>query len=80
MENSPEFYRGVYQAILGEEPRVTDPVAREDVVFYRLGELVDEEILTPDESMECWTQYVSQTRPDTVVIHLGQTVSKPFYE
>lgn len=80
MENSPEFYRGMIQAILGEEPHVKDPIAREDAIFYRLGELADENAISEREATECWHQYIGQTRPDVRVIHLGETIAKPFYE
>ena len=79
MEQSPDFYRGMIQAILAEEP-CRDPIAREDAIFYRLGELADENAISEREATECWHQYISETRPDTVVVHLGQTVSRPFYE
>ena len=75
-----EFYKGIHQAILAEEPHVTDPIAREDNIFYRLGELVDENALTEQESWECWTQYIESVRPDVRVVHLGRTVSGAFYE
>lgn len=80
--NKYEFYRGMYQAILGEEPHVTDPIAREDTVFYRLGELVEENAITSDEAFDCFNQYILSVRPDVKVIHLGQVISKQarFYE
>lgn len=79
MEQSPDFYRGMIQAILAEEP-CRDPIAREDAIFYRLGELADENAISEREATECWHQYISETRPDTKVIHLGQTVRGAFYE
>lgn len=84
---SNQFYKGMIQAILGEEPHVTDPIAREDIMFYRLGELCSEEndeppIITQQEAMECWLQYIHSVRPDVRVIHLGQVISERarFYE
>ena len=57
-----EFYTGMIQAILAETPHETDPIAREDAVFYRLGELAmgDDPVITDQESMECWAQYIQQ--------------------
>jgi hypothetical protein len=79
MEN---FYKGMLQAIQGEGNFPKDPIAAEDEIFYRLGELVDENAITAEESMECWTQYIQSVRPDVRVIHLGQTISERsrFYE
>lgn len=79
MENSPEFYRGMIQAILAEEPH-RDPIAREDAIFYRLGELADENAISEREATECWYQYIAETRPDVRVVHLGRTVRGAFYE
>ena len=81
MEQSPEFYRGMIQAILAEEP-CRDPIAREDAVWFRLNDLVEENALTTDEAQECFSQYILSQRPDVKVIHLGQYVSKKarFYE
>ncbi len=75
-----QFYTGLLQGMMGEGNFPTDPVAREDEIYWRLGELVEENAITEEESMGCWMQYINQTRPDTVVIHLGRTVAKPFYE
>lgn len=80
-----ETYTGIIQAILAENPHEKDPIAREDAIFYRLGELCCEDshqppLLTEAEAMECWVQYIGQVRPDVHIVHLGQTVCKPFYE
>lgn len=79
-----DFYRGMIQAILAETPHETDPIAREDNVFYRLGELAmgDDPVITDREAMECWEQYIQSTRPDAKVIHIGEVVSERarFYE
>ena len=75
------FYKGMYQAILAEEPNL-DPIAREDAVWYRLNDLVDENAITTDEAQECFGQYIESVRPDVRVIHLGQVISERarFYE
>ena len=77
-----DFYRGLIQGMVGEKGFPQDPIAAEDEIFYRLGELVDENAITAEESMECWTQYIQQTRPDVRVIHLGEVISERarFYE
>lgn len=74
-----QFYKGMVQAIIAEEPH-QDPIAREDSIWYRLNDLVEENAITVDEAQECFGQYIQSVRPDVRVIHLGQTVSKPFYE
>lgn len=81
MENKP-LYTGMIRSIMGEQGFPKDPIDAEDEMFYRLGELVDEDAITAEESMECWTQYIQGVRPDVRVIHLGQTISERarFYE
>jgi len=80
MMETNDFYRGLIQGMVGEQGFPRDPIAAEDEVFYRLGELVEENAISDKEAMECWQQYIQQVRPYFRVIHLGQTVSKPFYE
>lgn len=82
-----ETYIGIIQSILAENPHEKDPIAREDAIYFRLGELCSEEcyqppLLTEAESMECWTQYIQSVRPDVRVIHLGEVISERarFYE
>lgn len=77
-----QFYKGMIQAILGEEPHVTDPIAREDAIWYRLNDLAEENAITTDEAQECFNQYIHSVRPDVRVIHLGQVISERarFYE
>jgi len=78
MEQSPDFYRGRIQAIVGEQGFPQDPVLAEDEIFYRLGELASGEdpVITSDEAFGCFNQYIESQRPDAVVIHLGEFVSK----
>lgn len=81
MQTNP-FYTGMIQGMVGEQGFPKDPIAAEDEIFYRLGELVDENAITAEESMECWTQYIQSVRPDVRVIHLGEVISERarFYE
>lgn len=75
------FYKGLIQGMTGGEGFPKDPIAAEDELFYRLGELVADQAITEDESMECWGQYIKSVRPDTHVIHLGKlSIPKAFYE
>jgi hypothetical protein len=79
-----ESYTRIIQSILAENPHETDFIAQEDEVFYRLGELCSDDlhpaILTEEEAMDCWTQFVQETRPDVRIVHLGEIIARPFYE
>lgn len=81
-ENSPEFYRGMIQAMVGERGFPKDPIQAEDEIFYRLGELAsgDDPLISEREATECWHQYIGETRPDARIVHLGETVRGAFYE
>lgn len=77
-----DFYKGVIQGIVGERGFPQDPTQAEDDIFWRLGELASgkDPVITDEEALECWTQYIQSVQPDARVIHLGQTVARPFYE
>lgn len=83
-ENTPEFYRGMIQAIMGERGFPKDPIQAEDEIFYRLGELAsgDNPIISEREATECWKQYIGEEPPNIRIKHLGEIVSKEarFYE
>jgi hypothetical protein len=70
------------QGIVGERGFPKDPILAEDEIFYRLGELASgkDPVITTDEAFDCFNQYIESTRPDAKVIHLGEFVSRPFYE
>ena len=77
---SNQFYQGLIQGILGQE-NPTDPIAREDAVWYRLNELTDENAISPDEAVGAFEHFIKQERPDVTIIRLGQAaISNPFYE
>ena len=77
-----DLYKGMIQGMVGEQGFPKDPIDAEDEIFYRLGELVDDNAITAEEAMECWLQYIHSVRPDVRVIHLGQVISERarFYE
>jgi len=77
---SNQFFHGMIQAIRGEGDFPKDPISAEDEMFYRLGELTEDNTISEQEAIDCFAQYIKSVRPDVRVIHLGQTVSKPFYE
>ena len=82
LENTP-LYNSQYhivQSIVGEQGFPQDPIAAEDELFYRLGELVDENALTSDEAFEVYASYIESQRPDARIIHLGERVARPFFE
>ena len=68
------FYKGMIQGIVGERGFPQDPVQAEDEVFWRLGELASghDPVITDEEALECWQQYIQSVRPDTHVVHLGE--------
>lgn len=80
MMETNDFYRGLIQGMVGEQGFPRDPIAAEDEIFYRLGELVDENAITAEEGQECFNQYLRQSRNVARVTHLGQIISRPFYE
>ena len=79
MDSNP-LYTGIIRTMTGERGFPKDPITAEDEVYFRLGELVEENAITEAEGMECWTQYIQSVRPDVRVTHLGETVARPFYE
>ena len=83
-EHSPDwnsnFYRQVQQTIQCEEYYPQDDTAQEDFMFDRLCELVEENVIGSAEAQDCFNDWILRRRPDTIVIHLGQTVARPFYE
>ncbi len=62
----------IIQSIQGEYHyrNCTENVGREDELFYRLGELVEEGILTADEAQECFDDFIKSLYPDTTIVHI----------
>lgn len=57
------------------------PHAQEDYMLDRLYEIDEENGLPYNvDPHDLFMTWISKRRPDTKVIHLGETVSKPFYE
>jgi len=57
------------------------PHCQEDYMWYRLNDLEDDNHLPNNTTaFDLFAGWIVSRRPATKVIHLGQTVSKPFYE
>lgn len=74
------FLSGIFQAIRCEEHCPRDPVSQEDYVFDRLCELMEEQQIDASDAQDALNAYLAYVRPDARVVHLGEIVSRPFYE
>lgn len=68
LENDPEY-------------PVYPPHFQEDYVWYRLNDMEDHNALPYDyTAYELYSGWIQKRLPDAKIIHLGNIVSKPFYE
>lgn len=74
------YLRGIFQAIRCEEYCPNDPTAQEDYMFDRLCELMETGQVDAADAQDAFNAYISYSRPDTRIVHLGEAVSRPYHE
>lgn len=73
-----QLYKGIIQGITGEQGFPRRFTEAQEEVYYRLGELVADTMITETEMHECWQQYTDNLQKPSVPVNLA--ISRRFYE